>query len=55
MFTLTVTFIYYLRLFGGGGKHVTKGLTKKEKVKALMDFFGVSRKEALAELEDMGE
>lgn len=30
-------------------------LTHEEKVKALMDFFGLSKDEAEAELEDMGE
>lgn len=32
-----------------------KPLTKAEKIKALMAGFGLSRKEAIAELEDMGE
>jgi len=30
-------------------------MRKEEKVKALMDFFGLTRKEAISELKDMGE
>ena len=30
-------------------------LTHEQKLRALMEFFGISRKQAEAELEDMGE
>ena len=30
-------------------------MRKEEKVKALMDFFGLTRKQAIAELRDAGE
>ena len=32
-----------------------KKLTRQEKIEALVDFFGISEKEARSELEDMGE
>ena len=31
------------------------GLSRAEKIKALMNFFGYTHKEAVAELKDMGE
>lgn len=32
-----------------------KGMTRRQKKRALMDFYGLSAREAKAELEDMGE
>lgn len=32
-----------------------KGLSRPQKIKALMNYFGISRAEAIAMLEDMGE
>ena len=29
-------------------------MTKKEKIKSLMDYFGITKKEAIIELKDMG-
>lgn len=34
---------------------MAKRLSKAAKIKALMDFYGITRREAIAMLEDMGE
>ena len=39
----------------GNMNQKTKRLTKQEKVKSLMDYFGLSKKEAIAQLKDAGE
>ncbi len=31
-----------------------KELSKEDKIKSLMDFYGITRREAIIELEDMG-
>ncbi len=37
-----------------GRINVNKGLSKEEKIKKLMNFYGMTRREAVIELEDMG-
>ena len=34
--------------------NVDKGLSKDEKIKKLMDFYGMTRRQAVIELEDIG-
>jgi len=33
----------------------SKRLTKQEKIKAMMNYYGLTKKEAIIELKDMGE
>ena len=37
-----------------GRINVNKGLLKEDKIKKLMDFYGMTRREAIIELEDIG-
>jgi hypothetical protein len=57
--------LIYLIVYANAGKftykprisgriNVNKKLSKDEKIKAIMDFYGLTRREAIIELEDMG-